>query len=272
MRLEKIKVFSERRGVRTSSLKRKILKSIVLQSSICCPNKGVHLRRNKKERFKMKKTIKIIIFLILFAQLSFSQIIDRYGVNAGASYSTQFWNSNLIPEPNTEYKVGFMAFISAEKNHGKFGLRAEIGYLQKGFIKSDELLFSNGSVIIKNKSVILHDLALNTGLKITPFKFAVFPYLFVGIRGDYMISHRNNMVFEEPGSGIKYKLWESLIDDFNKFNLGGLLGLGVDIKEIIYFEIEYNPNFTKNINAKYLKIKDNCYGVKLGVNINKFIK
>ena len=221
----------------------------------------------------MTRKIIIIIFFIFLMQFSYGQIIDRYGLNVGASYSTQLWDFKHIPvDWDRDYKVGLMTFISAEKFFGKFGLRTEIGYLQKGFKDTRELIFSDGtSISSKNKSVILNDLALNIGLKFTPFKFENSPYIFIGGRGDYLISYKD-IVLEEPISGYKFNLYKSDIEEFSKFNLGGLVGIGIDIKEMFYFEIEYNPNFTKNLDDKGLSIKDKCFGVKIGVNINKLKK
>ena len=206
-------------------------------------------------------------------QYSYGQIIDRYGFNVGASYSTQLWNFKLFPiDWDIEYKFGVMTFLSCEKFFGKFGLRVEIGYLQKGFCDTRELIFLDGGAVSpKNKNVILHDLALNIGLKVTPFKFEYSPYILIGVRGDYLISYKD-IVFEEPISELEFGKYKSTIDDFTKLNFGGLLGVGIDIKEMFYFEVEYNPNFTKSIDDEGLSIKDNCFGVKFGININKLIK
>jgi len=232
----------------------------------------------------MTKKFILIIFFTFLMQFSHCQIIDRYGFSLGASYSTQFWNINLPTigmidwDFDLDYKFGFMAFLSVEKSLGMFALRSEFGYIQKGFCDTQELTFIDGgsisSVSPKNKNVILHDLALNIGLKVTPFKFENPPYIFVGVRSDYLISYKD-IVFVEPVSELEFGKYKSTIDDFTKLNFGGLLGVGIDIKEMFYLEVEYNPNFTKSIksiNNKGLSIKDNCFGVKLGININKLIK
>jgi hypothetical protein len=83
-----------------------------------------------------------------------------------------------------------------------------------------------------------------------------------------MISYKD-IKLEELGSELKFNMYESTIQDFNKFNLGGLISLGIDIKDLIYFEIEYNPNITKNLDDTGLCIKDNYWGAKIGLNINK---
>jgi hypothetical protein len=97
------------------------------------------------------------------------------------------------------------------------------------------------------------------------------PYILFGFRGDYMLSYKDIEVIEQ-GSGIKFKMYESQIDQFNKFNLGALLGLGLEIKHMYYMEVEYNPAITNSFNSEGLKIMDNCWSMKLGININKFFK
>ena len=219
----------------------------------------------------MKQRLLLIFALILTAKFSHCQIIDRYGVNIGASYSTQIWDYKLASvDFDNKYKFGFQAFFQTEKDFGnRFALRTEFGYIQKGFKNNMELAFVDGPFAeMNNDDVILHDLALNFGLKVKPINVAYSPYLLVGLRGDYMISYKD-IEFEEPGSGMVFNMYESTIENFNKFNLGGLIGLGVDIKNLIYFEIEYNPNFTKNLDDIGLSVKDNCWGAKIGLNINK---
>ena len=219
----------------------------------------------------MKQRLVFILVLILIAKFSHSQIIDRYGINIGTSYSTQIWNYKLVNvDSDNEYKIGLQAFLQSEKDFGNLlALRTEFGYIQKGFKNNVKLTSAEGTFIgTNNDNVILHDLALNLGLKVKPLKTDYSPYILVGIRGDYLISYKD-IELEEPGSGLKFNMYESTIEDFNKFNLGGLIGLGIDIRDLIYFEIEYNPNFTNNFDDTGLSIKDNCWGAKIGLNINK---
>ena len=219
----------------------------------------------------MKQKLVFILALTLIAKLSHSQIIDRYGINVGTSYSTQIWDYKLINvDSDNEYKFGFQAFLQVEKDFGELlALRTEFGYIQKGFKNNLTLTSAEGTFVgTNNDNVILHDLALNLGLKIKPLKTDFSPYFLAGLRGDYMISYKD-VEIEEPSSGLKFNMYESTIEDFNKFNIGGLIGLGVDIKDLIYFEIEYNPNFTKNFDDTGLSIKDNCWVAKIGLNINK---
>ena len=222
----------------------------------------------------MKQRLVFTLALTFLVKFSYCQIIDRYGINIGTSYSTQIWDYKLVPvDPENEYKFGFQVFLQTEKDFGNIiALRTEFGYLQKGFKNKMTLTFSDGTdACADNKNVVLHDLVLNLGLKVKPLDSDYSPYFIVGLRGDYMISYKD-IIIEVPESGLKFNMYESTIEDFNKSNFGGLLGLGIEIKKLIYVEIEYNPNFTNNFDDTGLNVKDNCWGAKLGLNINKLIE
>jgi preprotein translocase subunit SecB len=51
--------------------------------------------------------------------------------------------------------------------------------------------------------------------------------------------------------------------------MGGLIAIGFDLYDLVYLEIEYNPSITSSVNDEAQQIKDNCWEVKMGVNINK---
>jgi len=223
----------------------------------------------------MKKSLMIVALLLLISRFGSAQLIVKYGFNIGMTYSNQFWDYKLISidNPNKDYKLGLAVFLSAEKKISKvFSLRPEIGYIQKGFKNNVEMTSSDGtSAGVNKKNVIFHDLGLNFGLKITPFDFKVVPYAILGFRCDYMTSYKD-IVFEEQGSGLKFNMYKSEIDNFNKLNLGGLIGIGFEFNDLTYIEFEYNPSITKSYGSTGLDIKDNCWGIKVGFNLNKLKK
>jgi|GEM_PF-779249 len=223
----------------------------------------------------MKKNILIAFLLLLANQYGTAQLIDKYGLSIGTTYSNQLWNYKLfsIENPNKDYKTGLSFFLSAEKEINKaLSIRSELGYLQKGFKNNLELSLGDGITMgVRGKNVIFHDLGLNIELKILPFKSKLLPYALIGFRGDYMLSYKD-IVFEEQGSGLRLNMYESQINEFNKLNLGGLIGIGLEFNDLYYLEFEYNPAITSSFNSDVLQIKDNCWDLKLGLYINKLIK
>ena len=220
----------------------------------------------------MKQKLLIIAFLVILTNYGAAQIVDKFGFNIGLSYSNQLWDYKILSNDNSnkDYKIGFSAFFSAEKKISKMlSIRPEIGYIQKGFKNNIEMNFGDGtSAGVDKENVVFHDLGFNIGLKITPIDLKFAPYALLGLRCDYMISYED-IIFEEQASGLESNMYKSVIDNFNKTNLGGLITIGLELNDMAYFEIAYNPSITSSVNDKALRIRDNCWEIKMGLNINK---
>lgn len=222
----------------------------------------------------MKLKLLFTISLLAISYLLSGQIIDNFGVNIGATLSNQKWEyESWDTDQGEKYAIGFMAFVSVEKEiSSTLSLKCDFGYLQKGFKEYLDLTNADGTTLkTLNERIILNNLAINPFLKVKPFESKISPYFFVGIRTEYLLSYKDASIKEEA-SGNSYNMYESILKEFNKFNLGGLFGIGCDINELFYIEIEFNPNFTNNFDNGFLKIKDNCFGAKIGLNINKLVK
>jgi hypothetical protein len=223
----------------------------------------------------MREKILIIILLSFVSKFGAAQIFDKYGFNIGTSYSNQLWDYKLISvdNPNKEYKVGLSVFLSAERKINKqLSIRPEIGYIQKGFKNDVKYTLSDGtSAGTTNGNVIFHDFGFNIGLKITPFNLKFSPYVLLGLRSDYTFSYKD-IIFVENGSGLEFNIYKDQIDKFNKFNIGGVIGIGIELNSLTYFEFAYNPSLTNSYNDAGLQIRDNSMELKLGFNLNKLIE
>lgn len=223
----------------------------------------------------MKEKILIIILLSIISKFAVAQIFDKYGFNVGTSYSNQLWNYKLISvdNPNKEYKIGLSVFLSAERKINKqLSIRPEIGYVQKGFKNDMEFTSYDGTSLgTSNKSAIFHDLGFNIGLKIAPFNLKFSPYTLLGLQSSYMFSYKD-IIFVENISGLKFNLYKDKIDQFNKFNLSGTIGVGLELNNSTYLEFAYHPPLTNSYNDTSLRIKDNSMELKLGFNINKLVE
>ncbi|MHB9141243.1 MAG: outer membrane beta-barrel protein [Paludibacter sp.] len=223
----------------------------------------------------MKKKILIIILLSIISKFGAAQIFDKYGFYIGTSYSNQLWDYKLISvdNPNKEYKIGLSVFLSAERKINKqLSIRPEIGYIQKGFKNDMEFTSYDGTPLgTSNKSVIFHDFGFNIGLKIAPFNLKFSPYALLGLQSSFMFSYKD-IIFVENVSGLEFNIYRDKIDKFNKFNLGGIIGIGLELNNLTYLEFAYNPPLTNSYNDASLRIKDNSMELKLGFNINKLVE
>jgi hypothetical protein len=222
--------------------------------------------------FTMTKGKKCTIFLLFIwlQQTGSAQIFDKFGISIGATCTGQSWNYKLIEirSPEKGYKTGVAAFFTAEKKMNRwFSLRPEAGYVQKGFKNKEELLFADlTKADIRNKNITFHNAAANVGLKITPLNRKAAPFLLVGAGMEYMLAFKD-IVTEEPGSGIEMRMYTSAIEEFNKTNVTGVLGVGIDWKDKVYFEVDYNPPITSSYKAKELIVRDKAWIMKIGINL-----
>lgn len=224
----------------------------------------------------MRNKICFILFLLLTSQIVSAQVLDKYGVNAGASYSNQIWQSPSMRDftgRGTGFKIGFAAFLSGEKKMGKlFSIRPEIGYIQKGYKNTSELYFTDGTGAgVKGQNLILHNLAINLGLKFSPLKTKFSPYLLAGLRGDYRFAY-TDIIVTEPATGLTFGLDKYTMENSKKANLGAWFGIGLTYNQILYWEVEFNPSITNSYQDSFTMIKDICWGAKMGVYLDKVFR
>jgi hypothetical protein len=221
----------------------------------------------------MKKSFLLIIVLVCW-QSSKAQFVDKYGINMGFTYSNQLWNyKEMFAEKHKmDYKPGFSIFLSSEKQIASWiSIRPELGYIQKGFKNNMEFITSDGEIMQQDdKNVIFHDLALNLCIKIMPFHISWNPYLALGISEEYMFAYKD-IDYVETGSGKTYHIFSEMFDDYGDINATAILGLGLEVNDLVYAEIDYIPSLTKRYKSSFLDIKDNCFEARIGLNINRLL-
>jgi hypothetical protein len=198
-----------------------------------------------------------------------AQIVNKFGIALGVNFSNQLWDYKklAVNNANKDTKTGVSACFSVEKILSQnLGLRGQLGYIQKGFKNNIEYTFYNGgSADAFGKNVTLHDMEAAFALKLTPAGFAKHIFFICGLRADYMFAFRDIKVVE-PGSGIAWNIYSSELNSFNRFNLGGIITAGIDLKDHLYIELEFNPAITSSLNTEALRVRDNCWGIKVGYN------
>jgi hypothetical protein len=220
----------------------------------------------------MKKA-KILVLILIFCVNVNGQFFNNYGLRIGAGLSNQYWQyktkvySRLTRWKN--YSTGINGQVYAEKNLGKhFSLRHSIGYVQKGFTDNIVLSPAGEKDIATKDKLVLHDLSLDLSSKIIPIQKKIKPYLFIGLRGEYLMFYRD--VIKDYEEDLKFNA--DLYDNFNKFTLGGLLGVGILYDDLLFLDFEYNPMITKNFESEGLAVTDKYFSLTAGLNINRLVK
>jgi len=218
----------------------------------------------------MRKTFILVLILLCFTTAK-SQCIDRYGLRIGAGLSNQDWeykNNQFIGLSGwNDNLLGFIGQFYAEKDVGNYwSFRSAIGYIQKGFIGDITLATPDDNILLdKRYKLFVHDLFMDLTLKIMPFKGTIRPFLSAGLRGDYLLDIRSKILV------LNNKLEPGLDDEFNKFSMGAILGVGMMYGESFIFELEYNPAITKAYESDKLAVTDRCFCLTIGLNINSFL-
>ena len=204
-----------------------------------------------------------------------AQVIDNYGIKIGAGLSNQYWEYKNSMFSNlsgwNDNKTGFTGQVYAEKYFGKhLSLRPVLGYIQKGFVDDITLTTAEGEELaVKDNKVVLHDLSLDLSIKIIPIQKSIKPYILLGLRGDYLMDYRSVII---DFQGEDRELNTDLYDDFNKFTLGGLIGVGISYNDLLFLDLEYNPAISKNFESDGLAIHDKYFTLTIGLSINQLIK
>lgn len=218
------------------------------------------------------KLISIFAFTIIISHAD-AQIEDGFGVMIGQTYSNQYneFNGLDFAAFDHSFKIGLKASAYIERKLGnRLSVRSEIGYIEKGFKLNDQVLRRNGGAFgIRNDRVIFHNLAFDIGLKMKIFKNEKAPYIFTGIRVDYLFSYRDVELVFVPGPEEPIGLFGFEIDQNDKQSYGGLFGIGFDSRGQYFFELVYNPNLAKSQNQEGFSTKDVAWVAKVGFNLKK---
>jgi len=223
---------------------------------------------------KTVHTIFLFFLMLVIFKSANAQFVDNYGIKLGVNFSNQYWGFDIFSNLSgwNEYKPGLSIYFNSETRLNKYlSIRPEIGYVQKGFtneITSFPLSNSDESYIT-NYNVNFHNFSINLDLKFCPFELNIKPYLIAGFQGNYLLKYRSfDINMDEKGRIIL----RDILDNFNKFKLNGIIGIGLIYNDLFYFDIEYQPSITKKqINNYGLTVGERYFGFTLGLNINKLI-
>jgi hypothetical protein len=219
---------------------------------------------------KRKFEIILITFMVVCSMPIYCQFLNNYGIKSGIGITSQYWKHKMpdpLPSDWRIDKIGPICQIYIEKSIGKtISLRPELGYIQRGFTDESNFSDENGEYIpIKNNHVVFHYISTDLDIVLTPIHTQIKPYLFGGIRSDYLIGFRDIVFYDKT-----IETYNSY-GDYKKFTFGIVLGIGVTCCNILSFEFEYNPSITKSFSDDFLDTRDRLFGITMAINIEQLI-
>ncbi|MFI5211584.1 MAG: outer membrane beta-barrel protein [Ignavibacteria bacterium] len=224
----------------------------------------------------MKNTIAAVIFIIMsLPVISYSQFLTGFGIKGGATLSEQ---KIYLADGSTFYDtkpiLGYNASIYAEIiNNKAFSLVIEPGYEQRGhsieFIRTDE--FGN-ELGIDDWFFRTYYITIGALAKIRYSAKSVSPYLIIGPRLDLYLGYNISASNEEFYPWIN-EMKSPVHEDTKKTNYSLNFGAGMQFEKlfpfITFLEFNYSPAINSSYNNSFIKVKDNYYNLKLGINFIK---
>ena len=224
------------------------------------------------------KKITLFIFTLMLTQAK-AEMPYIFGLEGKLNFANQIAKDPLNVEQgkaNWKSLTCFgMNYYMEYKKSKHFRIVGKFGYIQKGFVQPEETTFllKNGAanepiftdkIARKNKFHYLHiDLLgkYNFGRK------AVIPFIFGGLRGDYLIG-------KDLQSETTFALKGNKYSDYSFYKgatVGLVAGLGVCINHLINISVETNYDVTRSVQTSHLFVKNWLYTINMGFNLNEII-
>ncbi len=209
----------------------------------------------------MKKTIGLILFIILLSNSSFSQIPVKWGINLGLTSSNQkFYYTNTNTSREYDFRPGIEFGVFGEFfNFPNLSFVGEISYIQKGTQDKDinvsrQANNPQGYEDMGHLDLRFDYLSLTTLAK-GKYNLGWFtPFVFIGPSLNYLVDGN-----EQADFGL---------DKYNKLVIGYSAGLGTEFEIMspfsIIMEVVYNQDITKAYKDDVGYIKNNSFGFLIG--------
>jgi len=202
----------------------------------------------------MNKKLFIIFFILsaLSSSITFSQILNSYGIKSGlnSAWQTETLFGKNYPSGN---KQGFVFGIYAEWLKSPwYSINTEVNYSQKGNQWVSSLVYIlNGDVINTVSDIRVNYLSVlitpDIYMELLGIKF----YAFAGPRIDFELNKYYNVTGTDPMSRSRWASSDNeILKKYKSFQYGFTVGVGLQIKDILPLpvgvEVRYNPN-TSNV-------------------------
>ena len=220
----------------------------------------------------------LIAVILVFSSLNvFSQCISGFGIKGGVTFS----KFDYTFQQNFTFKnksiTGFSAGLFAEfLNNKHLNIVAEGGYEQRGnadeIIRTDEFGNETGTYDFITRT---HYITAGILARLIYQSKSITPYLLLGPKADFYLGY-NSKYSDESGIPENEEITNSAAEQFKKVNYSINLGAGLQFEKLLplktFIEFNYSPALNTSYNGYFVKIKENYFNLKIGVNfIKKFV-
>jgi hypothetical protein len=209
-----------------------------------------------------RKWLFILAAFVSAASMTHAQLVRGYGIKLGIVAANQSWKYADTPELTTSERWGVTGGVYVELlDLPLVSVVGEIQYTEKGMTFSAPVtteLQPNGTGQFITQSPKVDYLSIPILAKVRlPFP-AISPYLIAGPRADLLLSKK--------GEGF-----EAVVDKFKSTDVGGTLGLGVELHTLLpvglLAEIRYNPSFRDAYKNEFLSVRNHSFDFLVGLQL-----
>ncbi|MGD8781428.1 MAG: porin family protein [Ignavibacteria bacterium] len=217
----------------------------------------------------MKKNVtgSLLVFIFLFT-VSKGQILERYGLKTGPTFSKQDWEYPAVDfKDEFDNRTGFAIGAFAEIIRiGAIGIQSELNYIQRGSKMFDVTGVDSPDLIgtIKNRTDYL-SLALlaKYNLKMP----LISPYVLLGPRLDFYLDFDIDEIVHE--------VYAETFENFKDQIYGGTIGVGAEVNVLpvdLFAEFRYDFDFNKAFEDDYIDISSKSFYFTVGLFLDSLFE
>jgi hypothetical protein len=220
---------------------------------------------------------RVMATVAIIAILNTNAQITAAGLQIKGQTSSQIYHNPQTPQhgiSGTRYlnSIGGDLFVNYTLSK-RFKIRLKGGYEEKGATQENNFYFPDASIgklkEITKFNYISTDITINYNLT----KKEISPYIFTGISTGYLL---NILYIPNTGNNhwdqIKTTDFTETYKTYSDFNLGGVIGAGLDFNNKFWIEFEFNPDLILSLKTSDFVAKHNSSSINLGINILKLFK
>jgi hypothetical protein len=207
--------------------------------------------------------------LFTYSQFTSAQFLIGFGIKGGVTLSDQTHDYSYNFKLDTKLKSGFNASLYGEfLDNNVLNLILETGYDQRGFIlpiiRTDEFGNTIGEYEHKFRTNYIF---ASLGAKLKYKSKYLTPYLLIQPKIDFYLGYDQKFPDDSP------KFDYFVLEDFKKVMFGVGIGAGVEFNRLlpykVFIEANYNPGLITSYSSANLKVKENSFNFKAGINFVK---
>lgn len=231
--------------------------------------------RHPKRDVRVNRNLISFLLFVVSSSGAICQPVKSFGIMGGITSATWIWKVDGLDTQRSDRRLGLDAGAFVEwLDMPVFSLLTEVHYVQKGRewrvpVTTEQAPDGTGAFV--GDDIRLDYLSISILPKIR-FETAIADvYAIAGIRADISLSDRIAVEGSEAYAAYIAQGYQSMLDRFKSFQLGGTLGVGTQVNSLFPFaagiEFRYSPDFQSAYSVGKSDITNTSFELLLRISI-----